>query len=363
MSERLHEIDGIRGWAALTVVVFHLTWNLFGLNFPQYQSYYFAFFLDGPLAVSVFFILSGDALSNGYLRTKSRYALSKLAIKRYFRLAGPILLSCAITYSLLKLNLTFNVEASHSLMEAAHIRVDEEWLGTFLRFDADFIDMLRYALLKVFIEHSTSDSYNPFLWPMAIELCGSFFIFGFLLLVTSLKKPLLTVSLVGGFYFLLGSLFSLFFIGFAFAILRENGFFERIKNSSKSQLSFIALSFIIITDAILQKYSVDSPHASILMAGTFVFLIYANEKLINFFSIKVSRYLGRISFPLYISHFSVIVTYTSWSIKHYYNLGLLDLPHSAFIVVSSIVFALLLAEIIARLEQVYLHRLDMVVVG
>ena len=34
-DRRLHELDGIRGWAALAVVVFHLCYETFGIVFPS----------------------------------------------------------------------------------------------------------------------------------------------------------------------------------------------------------------------------------------------------------------------------------------------------------------------------------------
>ena len=129
MQKRLYEIDGVRGWASLVVLIFHLSWEVFGVIFPAYRSYYFKFFLDGPLAVYVFFVLSGDALSSSFVMKENYRSLAKLVLKRYFRLTGPILLSCIFAYFILKQGFAFN-------SIAAKVVGRPDWLGVFLPFEA-----------------------------------------------------------------------------------------------------------------------------------------------------------------------------------------------------------------------------------
>ena len=91
---RYHALDGIRGWAALSVVAFHMVWETFGARFPEFRNVASASLLDGWLAVSVFFVLSGEALSTGCLvKQDSRIALD-LGVRRYPRLVIPILAVC-----------------------------------------------------------------------------------------------------------------------------------------------------------------------------------------------------------------------------------------------------------------------------
>lgn len=331
--------------------MFHLTWELFGGLFPEYRSFYLKFVLDGRLAVCVFFVLSGDALSSGYLRTRSDRSLVRMMLKRYFRLMGPILFSCALIYVLLKLNLTSHVAAGR-------VVANEGWLGAFLPFDASFVRMLRYALLQVFTDHRVDNSYNPFLWPMSIELYGSFFIFAMLVSLRLIGRPLTLVWCVAGYLFLLGSFFSLFFIGLAYSLMRERGHFERIRSHSTSNLAFVAIIGIAVLDAALAKAGFKPLMLEIVMAALLVYSIYSNQRLVNFFSGTVSRYLGRISFPLYVSHLAVIVTIASWQIVYFNERGMLDLRRSGLIVGSSVLCAFLLAEIFTRLERIYLRRLD-----
>src|SRR5258706_1988331 len=93
---RFHEIDGLRGWAALSVVVFHLYWETFGVVMPGLRNPATAFFLDAGLAVSLFFVLSGEALSAAYFAGKGEVAVVKLCVKRYTRLTIPIAATCLV---------------------------------------------------------------------------------------------------------------------------------------------------------------------------------------------------------------------------------------------------------------------------
>jgi peptidoglycan/LPS O-acetylase OafA/YrhL len=349
--DRLNDIDGSRGWAALIVLVFHLTWETFGIKFPQYRLPYLKFFLDGPLAVYVFFVLSGDALSNGFIRTANQRSLAKLAVKRYFRLAGPILLSCIIVYALMRFNLTFHAKA-------AGVVGRPDWLGTFLPFEPNFGSMLRYATLKVFTAHSVENSYNAFLAPMSIELYGSFFIFSALAAIKFMKRPVVSISLLAFYLWVLGSYYSLFLIGLLFSILRQQGQFKIIKASRGAVAAYPILIFVILLDFALETLSFKPPQASIIMAGLVVFAAYSNDALCKFFSNPLSSYLGRISFPLYISHFAVLVSYTSWAIIYFNASGQLDFEHAAFIAVTSLLLAGAAAEVVTRIEKIYLRQLD-----
>lgn len=50
---RLHYLDGLRGWAALAVVIFHSTWELFGAYTPRIRIRALSLATDGDLAVGI----------------------------------------------------------------------------------------------------------------------------------------------------------------------------------------------------------------------------------------------------------------------------------------------------------------------
>jgi peptidoglycan/LPS O-acetylase OafA/YrhL len=216
------EIDGIRGWAAICILFFHLIWETFGLVVDGYRSPTLSVLLDGPLAVFIFFVLSGDALSSQYTQSARVTISARQVLKRYFRLTGPILFSSLVLYLLMRFGLTFN-------QTAATIVKREDWFGLFIRLTPDLFAMLDFSTNIVYVNHTLQNSYNPFLWPMSFELIGSFFVF-FLGFVYNKIRPREFLAFMIAFYlFEKGSLYSLFFIGICLGAIRNLGVFELLQ--------------------------------------------------------------------------------------------------------------------------------------
>lgn len=108
--------------------------------------------------------------------------------------------------------------------------------------------------------------------------------------VRYLKQPLFIVSMIAGYFWLLGSFYSLFFIGLVFSILRVDGYFEKLKKSPMSKISFYILFLLVAVDGFLERYHFKPPQVSILLVGSIVFLIYSNDALISFFSNRISTF-------------------------------------------------------------------------
>lgn len=357
-AARLGEIDGIRGWAAVCVLLFHLTWETFGELAPSVRNPFTHIFLDGPLAVYVFFVLSGDALSSGFVSTRDYSSLARGVVKRYFRLTGPIFVSCAIVYVLMKLGLTYNAAA-------ARIVGREDWLGGFISFEPDLLDLIRYGLVGVYTSHTTQTSYNPILWPMSIEMIGSLVVFSFCGVSAFLRRPLAVALGCAAFLWILGSWYALFFFGLSFSLLRPSGFFDRMRANRRVQiLSLVGLVCIGIADGFAvsgpatvgDTKFVKPPEVAIAMATALVFLIYCNANLVSLMRSGISRYLGKISFPLYLTHFAVILSLTSYEIVEAGSR--LSPSRGVFIVTTGIAAAWLLADLCARLEGRYLKWMD-----
>jgi hypothetical protein len=106
-ATRFRFLDGLRGWAAVVVLLHHLFVDGLPANSFMADRALWAkvFFLNGTLAVSVFFVISGFSLSIRYLETGDAGALGRVAAGRYLRLALPIFAICAMTYVLLVLSL------------------------------------------------------------------------------------------------------------------------------------------------------------------------------------------------------------------------------------------------------------------
>jgi peptidoglycan/LPS O-acetylase OafA/YrhL len=352
---RIDEIDGIRGWAALVVLLFHLTWELYGATFPALRAPWLKFPLDGTLAVFVFFVLSGDALSNAYLRRADDGSLARMVAKRWFRLAGPILLASVLVYLLMRAGLVFN-------REAATVVGREDWMGDWLAFEPGLRTLLDFAFVGAFALPSAGPgpavSYGPFLWPMGIELVGSMAVFASLPALRRMRRPLEAVLAVAAFLAWYGSWYALFFIGVALAMLRERGAFERLRAMpAAGAASALGVVAVVAADAWSATRGHESVRLDIAFATLLVFCVYANARATAMMRGAASRWLGRVSFPLYLTHFAVIVSFTSWAV-----LASADSPHpvaaAAAVVAASVAVALAVAEVFARVESRYLVALD-----
>jgi peptidoglycan/LPS O-acetylase OafA/YrhL len=303
-SRRLSELDGIRGWASLSVLLYHVFWESFGVLHSGFRNAFTAFPLNGTLAVSIFFVLSAEALSISYLVTKDRKALTRLVTKRYLRLTIPILFSCLLVFALMKLEFTYSTQASHILGR-------DDWLGRFVRFDPSFGGMLHYSLLGVYLGNGVG-SYNPFLWTMGMELMGSIVIFVLLFADEHLKKVnvilvVLTAALLADSSFL-----GCFTAGLLFARFRSHGVFDRLQATGSIQLpGYLAIVILGAAGASLSLRG-HNGRSLIVFAPLLLFIIYTNKSISYFFAeTTISQALGKISFPLYLVQFGVLISLMS----------------------------------------------------
>ena len=172
---RLAALDGLRGVAALVVVVFHylclLHWHavpVFSPDPPAIADTPLGLLWNGPFAVSVFFVLSGFVMAAAAHRRRA--ALLANAATRYLRLAIPVTASVLLAWALLaampdvSLRLAASeadpspwLEFTHAgEIPGLHLALADGMLGNFLQGGSDF---------------------NNVLWTMQIELLGSLMLF------------------------------------------------------------------------------------------------------------------------------------------------------------------------------------------
>src|SRR5687767_11167726 len=104
-KNKLEFLDGVRGVAAIIVVLHHFGIAFFpAINFLDPEKIHLGngqleltiaktplnIFFNGGFAVSVFFVLSGFVLSYKFHLSGSRQLLTTYAAKRYFRLLLPV---------------------------------------------------------------------------------------------------------------------------------------------------------------------------------------------------------------------------------------------------------------------------------
>ncbi len=312
-TQRVVFLDGMRGWASLVVVFNHLLPCFLALTTPAYRHWYFAFVSDGNFAVYIFFVLSGFALSIRFIQTGNPRIPVELALRRYPRLTLPIFVSSALAYTLMKLHLFFNVAASIP----AH---GEEWLATFFRFDPTPLHFLKFTLYKVFFEYEVATSYNQVLWTMPAEFFGSMVVFLVCLIFPYLRSPWIVLGIVGGVTLAANSVLLPFVLGVAMAFAFESSARRKYDRSLGALAASLTLIVAAAAYSPISYRGFPTIHAIVvrntlptaIFAALFVFGVSLSARVRGFFSNSLSRYLGSISFPLYLVHTLVICSFSSW---------------------------------------------------
>jgi peptidoglycan/LPS O-acetylase OafA/YrhL len=346
VAVRLHELDGLRGWAALSVVLYHIFWETFGVVVPGFRNPVTAFVFGGPLAVSIFFVLSGEALSSAYFAGKGEAAVARLAARRYSRLTLPIAATCAVVFVLMKAGLVFNQQAGALVHR-------EDWLGAFLHDAPSVASYAAYALLGVYTPLRAYQSVDPFLWTMHFEMLGSFVVFGVLLAWRHVRAAPIVVAVLAVLALAQPgtSLIACFLFGVCFSQARMSGVFAAVQQRPLVQAASWGLVGMLAFAASRAQIANVAKEQLPFYAVPLVFAVFCNKVLCDLFASGPSRLLGKLSFPLYLVQFPVLVSFTSWAIVFAQAHGGLALPAVWTIALASLALCLVAAAAFLPVEQ------------
>lgn len=331
-TDKLLYLEGIRGLAAFIVLIGHLK-NIFFYDLEQHTLLYFTelthstfiatiinsflvVLFDGHLSVQVFWFMSGYVISIKLFGKYGRDYLKAASIKRYFRLAIPVLGSVSLAYGLLKLGLMYNLELAE-FSGRPYPSLTEMY-----NFKPDLAVALRSGLWDAFFDFKTKDSYNIVLWTMTPELYGSFFCFIlFAVFNTRPYRYFIYLFLVLGAIFMQYYWLVTFILSYVLCDIDHTS--NRLKNISdwlskyifsKWLFSIAIILLLIIINGFAQKYY--SAYAKIFVSAVFVFTVMNSAFVRNFFSGKILVWLGKISFSLYLIHIPVIYSLTCFLYMH-----------------------------------------------
>jgi peptidoglycan/LPS O-acetylase OafA/YrhL len=312
-AQRFESLDGLRGIAAVTVVLFHFFSAYVPKLLPEQtddpwwgSDTPLAILYNGGFAVSVFFVLSGFVIANS--AAKRHMPILFNLVSRYFRLAVPVLGGTLFAWALLALS-------PHTVAELKAVE-NHTWLNWV--YDGQVPGLLwaiKDALLGVFI-HGQS-LFNNVLWTMKIELLGSLAIYLLYGLVGSqYRAQILIAASVLSVIGLRKPELAAFTIG---ALMREAYVHNRLTNS----LVWPALAFGILFGAMMEGYSarlglasspnmlaLGQPHQvwHVLAATSVLYAVLMSSRLRHLLSTKPARFLGDISFGLYLIHVPLLYT-------------------------------------------------------
>ena len=348
-TARIYELDAIRGWAALSVLLFHIFWEALGVRFEAFRFVFVAPFLNGDLAVCIFFVVSGAALSVPFHVNPDRRYIVKAAIKRYPRLMIPI---AATTFAVWLLDRSGLMHGP----QAAAILGRLDWLGLNNGATVSTANALYFATSGVFSGLSAQRNILPFLWTMPIELVGSMLLFLYLACKDiegqggRLLVSILAITYVASPYI------CCFFIGSLIVETRSGrgramGFLlNRWVVASAAVLCVVYAGGAVIYRTELLRYP------NTIVASAIVFYCLNIPRLARLLSNSaISRLLGKISFPLYLSHYAVLGAVFAPLIVAFGND--LTVLTAGLIGLASVVIALLVAIAFSPVEQAS-HRIS-----
>lgn len=326
-STHIAAFDTVRGLAALSVVFSHYIgaygWPVKSAAIKQAWTYSPLHIVwDGFAAVSLFYVLSGFVLSLKYFRETNQpnlagFRLPDYLTSRVFRIWPPYLFVFVISYILRRWV---------GYYDGPGIPHVNSWLFDTWGSSIPFSQLMREA----FLVQANDYALVPQGWTLPIELFISFLVpVGILLAARSTGwLALFTLILVGP----LGA--SYYILHFAIGILLAK-YHAVIRSWLEPRRAWKIVVLLLGLFLYTFRYTVPvylgwnlkaaTPWiATGLGAALLLIVVIASERVRSLLSFRFLRFIGRVSYSVYLLHFLVIIVLIT-RIFH-----LLDLPASAY---------------------------------
>lgn len=284
LSQRLFFLDGLRGWAAFAVMLLHIYVQILPPIDTSRLHLHLWWPFTGEFAVALFFLVSGFSLSLGFVKTSSRRLVLRTAVGRYLRLIIPVFFACALASVFLNAGLVPPPETRPAGMDA------------YYAFEPTVGHLLKFAFLDVLFDYSHDISYAPPLWTISYEFFGSLLLAVLLLAFGKPSDNRLIFATAAVVFFVYQPWYYLFVVG----IICVEG---RIWLASR--LPGWMGGALMGVGCILSVVSGPSMHLLALAATLFFVGAIHAPAARAFFSNRLSRILGELSFPLYLVHVPV----------------------------------------------------------
>ena len=340
-NHKLAPLEGQRGIAAVVVFLHHfllgfhptLTGVLPSLSSPNSLAGSPLFVLvNGAGAVFFFFTLSGFVLSWGYFHDPEGKSMFWAAVKRWPRLAGPVVLTTMASVVMFHLGLF--------AFQAAGAKSGSPWLSAFAYSTlADYSPSLGFGLWQGMTTFITGEAnLNTSLWTMVYEYYGSLAVFALAPLLLRLPRRIaygvLAVCLALTVFRPSNLPLAVAALGLAFLLPFLSGMglaFLLSRPARRPEMGWVPTVALVVAGLYLLGYhhpspaygwaaplvavsaeEVARPLVYTLGASLLILATMMGRELYAALDRPFMKNLGRISFPLYLVHVLIIASASSW---------------------------------------------------
>ncbi len=337
-------LDGLRGIAALIVVVFHLMEGHATSHLDQWVNH-------GYLAVDFFFLLSGFVIGYAYDDRWSQMDFSEFARRRVFRLQPLVVFGSALGFACYYFQISpiWPAISETPVLTAIGISI----LGMFLLPVPPSMDIrgwnemfpLNGPAWSLFFEYLVNLLYGLIFRKCSRTFLGLLVVlFGFSTFHHVLHPP--SYDLVGGWSLepaqLKTGFIRVLYPFFAGLLLFRLGYLRPFKHA------FWWSAFLLVCILAMPRIGgTDQPWLNGWYEGTSVVFLFPFIVFLAAGSQQVSprlehfcKKLGALSYPLYITHFPLVYIYTAWIHRHQKSLTE-SLPMACLVLITSVLLAYL----------------------
>jgi peptidoglycan/LPS O-acetylase OafA/YrhL len=215
MNTRLSYLDGLRGLAALLVVIHHYMIAFYPASYSRtlgdiHTGFQLEWWLhdtplgiviNGGLAVALFLLLSGFMAALGSEKVFTARAFVGSVITRYLRFFLLILSCNVLAFLLIATKQQWN-------LTAAPITGSWWWLGDQWRIQPSWLTMIYQSISSCFRMFSIKEAYNSSLWTMPMFFLGALLVQVYYAFIKSFNRRivlilLLVMAIISSYYYLL----------------------------------------------------------------------------------------------------------------------------------------------------------------
>jgi peptidoglycan/LPS O-acetylase OafA/YrhL len=237
--------------------------------------------------------------------------------KRYVRLTLPIFGSVFLYYLVLQFRLGYADQASDILDR-------ENWLGKFADAEPNLFDAFTYGLYRVYFIWR-SQNFGPFLWTMAVQLWGSFVVLPIAYGHRYLREPYIPLLLPIVLFLYVYPPAAAMPIGALVALLQRDGvLFRNPAGRLESMLATIVFIGAILVSSAVVMWGKNGQIIQCILSGVVLMAAIRSRPLDYLFTRDVSKFMSKISFPIYLVHCAVIISFSSWLVVWANDRGMLN---------------------------------------